>query len=120
MESSSRGFFASLYDLSFDRFITPSIVRVVYIIALALVFVWALMFLLVGFAAAPTFLGNQQPDAGTVLFHLIGAVVMFVVGSIAVRINLEFVMAVFRIAENTESLRHGGSAGSGVELTGGR
>ncbi len=37
--------------------------------------------------------------------HIILTPIIFVLGSLAVRINLEFIMVVFRVAENTAALR---------------
>jgi hypothetical protein len=105
MVSSPKGFFSSLYDLSFDTFITPRIIRIVYVIWLAGIALWSLTFLVAGFAVQPSFYGEGHVSGWFFLFHLGGAAVIFVVGSISARISLEFVMAVFRIAENTESLR---------------
>lgn len=39
------------------------------------------------------------------MLHVVLAPIIFVLGSLAVRINLEFIMAVFRIAESTAALR---------------
>ena len=105
MDSPVKDFFASLYDVSFRTFVTPKIVRVVYVIALTIIFLWSMSFLIAGFATTTTDFGSRAPEASTMLFHVVGAVGAFVVGSIAARINLEFVIAVFRIAENTDSLR---------------
>jgi hypothetical protein len=104
MVSSPKGFFASLYDLSFDTFITPKIIQIVYIISLVVVGIWTLLFLISGFAPSYGMFGGG-PSAGSILFHLIAAPIMFVVGSISARIYLEFLMAVFRIAENTDPNR---------------
>jgi hypothetical protein len=105
MVNSPKGFFASLYDFSFHTFITPKIVQIVYVLWLIAIALWALAFLITGFAAQRSFLGDQQPNVFTILVHVIGAGVIFVAGSISARISLEFIMAVFRIAENTELLR---------------
>ncbi len=105
MVSSPKGFFSSLYDLSFDTFITPQIIRIAYIIWLAAVALWSLTFLVGGLAVQPTFYGEGHVSGWFFVFHLVGAAVIFVVGSIGARISLEFVMAVFRIVENTESMR---------------
>jgi len=101
-----KGFFASLYDLSFHSFITPKIIQIIYIIALIGVGFWSLMFLVTGFTPSYGFFGNTSPSGGQILLHVIGAPVCFVLGSIGARIYLEFVIAVFRIAENTEVLRY--------------
>ena len=105
MVSTPKGFFSSLYDLSFDTFITPRIIRIAYVIWLAAIALWALTFLVAGLAVQPSFYGSGSINGWFFLFHLIGAAVIFVVGSISARITLEFVMAVFRIVENTEFLR---------------
>lgn len=105
MVSSPKGFFSSLYDLSFDTFVTPRIVRVVYLIWLVAIALWALTFLVAGLAVQPTLYGSGSVNGVFFVFHLVGAAVIFVVGSISARITLEFVMAVFRIAENTDPLR---------------
>lgn len=103
-QDASRGFFSSLYDLSFQKFVTPTIIQIIYILALIIIAIWSLVFLVAGFA--PHFgYGYGGASAFSIVFHIVGAAVIFVVGSIVARINLEFLIAVFRIAENTESLR---------------
>jgi hypothetical protein len=103
MVNSPSGFFSSLYDLSFHSFITPKIIRVVYVIALIISGIWALLFLLSAFA--PTLFG-QGPSAESILLHVIGAPILFVVWSIGARMSLELIMAVFNIAENTEAMKN--------------
>ena len=104
----SRGFFASLYDLSFRKFVTPTIIQIIYIVTLIVIAIWSLMFLFAGFM--PSYNPFMESMGGEVsffgiVFHVVGAAVVFVLGSIGARIYLEFIIAVFRIAENTESLR---------------
>ena len=69
MGTSLSGFFAALYDFSFHSFVTPKIVRIVYVIALVIIALWSLSFLISGFIVSRTFLGDYQPSAGTMLFH---------------------------------------------------
>jgi uncharacterized membrane protein len=101
MVNTPQGFFSALYDLSFRSFITPKIVGIVYVLSLIVTALWAILYLIAGFAYAP-YVGQS---GGEILFHIVGAVLIFLVGSIGARIYLEFVLVVFRIAENTESLR---------------
>jgi len=103
IQSPRRGFFASLYDVSFRTFVTPAIIEVVYIIALVIVAIWSIAFLVSGFT--PSYFVGAQPSAGSILLHIILTPIIFVLGSLAVRINLEFIMAVFRVAEKTAALR---------------
>ncbi len=105
MVTSPKGFFASLYDLSFHAFVTPKIIQIVYLIALTLAALWALGFLISGFLPSYGFLGAQAPSFGGILLHIIAAPIIFVLCSLGARIYLEFIVAVFRIAENTASLR---------------
>lgn len=102
-----RNFFASLYDLSFRKFVTPTIIQILYIITLIVIAIWSIGFLVMGFMPHPDMMGYGYggPSIFTIVFHIVGAAVIFVVGSIAARVYLEFIVAVFRIAENTESLR---------------
>lgn len=106
IQDAARGFFSSLYDFSFRSFVTPKIIQIIYFIALVFVALWSLAFLVGGFMPSYGMFGNEQPTALGILVHLIGAPIIFILGSLGARIYLEFIVAVFRIAENTESLRH--------------
>jgi hypothetical protein len=101
IEHTPRGFFSALYDLSFHSFVTPKIIRVLYILALVIIGLWSLGFLISGFTPSYSFVGTSQPSATSMLVHIIGAPIMFVIGSILARVYLEFIIAVFNIAENT-------------------
>jgi hypothetical protein len=98
IENTPRGFFSALYDFSFHTFVTPKIIRVLYILALVIIGLWSLGFLISGFTPSYSFVGTSQPSP---LVHIIGAPIMFVLGSILARVYLEFIIAVFNIAENT-------------------
>lgn len=99
-QSPDRGFFAKVFDLSFRDFVTPTIISVVYVIVLMVLGLYALGIVWSGFETASYF-GYGGPSFGSVLLHLAGAALLFVVGAIIARVQLEFVMAVFKIAENT-------------------
>jgi hypothetical protein len=103
MLTSNKGFFNSLYDLSFNRFVTPTIVSLVYLLALIGLGIWCLFF-----ATAGMWFGYGYGGVAGVVFltRLILAIVLFLIGSISIRVWLELVVAVIRIAENTESLRN--------------
>jgi hypothetical protein len=102
-----RSFFASLYDLSFHTFITPKIIQGVYVLSLIIIGLMSLGFLLSGFRSAYVmYNGYSSSDPSLIIIGtLIVAPIIFVVGSIGARLSLELIIAVFRIAENTESLR---------------
>lgn len=102
VEHTPRGFFAALYDLSFRSFVTPKIIRVVYVIALVLIALWSVYFLISGFMPSYGLFGSSGPTPGGMIVHVILAPIVFVLGSIGARIYLEFIVAIFNIAENTE------------------
>lgn len=89
--SSQRNFFSLLFDLSFDEFITPKIIRVVYVIAIIGAGIGALGILLstTGFRSGPSFFG------------VVMSVLIFFGYVIGSRIALEGIVALFRIAQNT-------------------
>lgn len=86
----AKGFFAALFDFSFTHFVTPQIVKVVYILAtigLSLLFVF---FLITAFV--------NEVDVGFVVL-LIGPIV-FLVYQALVRMTLEFYFALVRMSED--------------------
>lgn len=109
---SARGFFASLYDFSFAAFVTPKMVRIIYVVALIAAALWCLGILLTGFTTFGLAMQLQSSPygrggAGLALLGLgeiIGAPILFVVFSIVARMQLEVLIAVFRIAENTTAM----------------
>lgn len=94
----SRGFLSRLFDTSFTEFITPGVVRVLYVLAMVLAGLYAVFFLVAGLAALAD--GN---GGGLVL--IVVSPVAFLLMVIYARVALEVVLALFRIAENTEHLR---------------
>ena len=87
-----KGFFGSLFDVSFTSFVTIRIIKVIYIITLVLIGVAALVFVVASFA----------DSVGAGLFVLIiAAPLVSLLYVIYVRVLLEIVIAIFRIAENT-------------------
>ena len=105
-QSAAKGFLSSLYDLSFHAFITPKIIQIVYVLALVGVAMGSLAYLGSAFVPEYSLFGPpQEPSFGGILLHIILTPIIFVIGSIGARIYLEFIVAVFRIAENTEGLR---------------
>ena len=91
----ARGFFGSLFDYSFSSYITPRIIKVLYVVATVLVALWTLLFVLLAFRASST-LG--------ILVLLIGGPIYFVLMMIWARVLLEFFSAFFRIHEDVRKL----------------
>ena len=90
-----RTMFSILTDLSFRRFVTPSLVRLIYFISLIGAALSAIAWMLSGFKTS-VFYG---------VFTFVTGPLAFFIYMLTARVVLEFMLAVFRIAENTERLR---------------
>jgi hypothetical protein len=89
--SSQKGFFGRLFDLSFNEFVTPSIIKVIFIVGIVLA---ALMSLFV-FAA----FANQ--GGGAIAAGIVFAPLVFFVYVLFARVLSEVYLILFRIEENT-------------------
>ena len=81
-----------MFDLSFSHFVTPKIIKVVYVVAMVLTGLASVLLALSTFSISPAL--------GAVML-LVVAPVMWVWSLIWTRVGLELAMAVFAIAENT-------------------
>lgn len=90
-----RSFFSLVFDMSFTRFVTPSIVRIVFVLAIVVSGLAAL-----GFVA--TFSAGEFSLA--IFPLLLVAALIFFVNVIVSRVALEAVVALFRIADNSSVL----------------
>lgn len=88
---STKGFFSALFDFNFDTFITPKIIKVVYIVIMALVGLFAVGSLI-------TALISGEP--GAILLALIGIPLMSIVYLALARMTLELYFAVIRLSED--------------------
>jgi len=86
------GFFERLFDTSFSEFITPSIIKVLFIIGSVLSALFGLVVLFVG-------LGEDSSQGA--FFGLIVGPSVALLGIIYTRVLLELVMVLFRIEANT-------------------
>jgi hypothetical protein len=87
----AKGFFGALFDFSFEHFVTPSIVKVVYVlatIALALGFVVFLISALI------------SGSSGLIVLTLILGPVLAVLYLALIRMTLEFYFAIVRMSED--------------------
>lgn len=101
-----KGFFGSLFDLTFASFITTKIIKVLYVLAIIIAGLIALAYVIFAFAADPV-LG--------LLTLVILAPLGFLLYVIYTRVFLELIMVIFRIMEtNTELVQlQRGAAGGG-------
>ncbi len=95
----SRNFLNALFDFGFTSFVTPKVVKVLYLLIVVVVGLSALAF-------AVTMLASNLVLGLIVL--LIGAPLYFLVVTALYRITLEFFMVIFRMAEDIRALRERG------------
>jgi len=99
----AKGFFSSLFDYSFSSFITPKIIKVLYVLLTIAVSLWTLALILISFSASSG-LG--------ILMLLVGGPIFFVIAMIYVRVALELAIVFFRIHADVEEInRRGGGTG---------
>jgi hypothetical protein len=88
--SPQKGFFGALFDFKFDHFITPIIVKVVYVLALVGLVIGWLIFLLATFS---------QSTGGGLAVLVLGPIAM-VIYLAFIRMTLEFYLAIVRLSED--------------------
>lgn len=89
-----KGFLAGLFDMTFSEFVTIRLIKVLYIIGIVGAVFAGLLFIVGGFSNG----------AGTGILFLLLSPVLVGIYILMVRIWLELIIVVFRIAENTSQL----------------
>ena len=106
----NQSFFSKLFDMSFSRFVTPSIIQVIFVLGIVAGGIAAIgMFTTLSFAAG----------AGGALLGIVVAAISFLVYVVLARMSLEALVALFRIAENTKVLADAAREARRAELRGG-
>jgi hypothetical protein len=103
-----RGFFASLFDYSFSSYITPRIIKFLYVLATILVALWTLLLILLAFRLSKT-LG--------ILALLIGGPLYFLIAMIWVRVGLEALSAFFHIHRDVHDINARGTSSNGLPVS---
>lgn len=99
------GFMKSLFDVSFTRFVSPSVVKIVYILIMVLVAIAYIVMVFAGF--------QSNAGLGLLMLVVVGPLVALIYLALA-RVGLESLIASIRTAENTaELVRLGGGNSSG-------
>ncbi|MCL2535297.1 MAG: DUF4282 domain-containing protein [Nocardiaceae bacterium] len=93
---SPSSFLAALFDYNFNSYVTPKVVKVVYILVTIFMGLGALSFAVSGFV-------GDNPALGIVTL-IVGAL-GFIVMLALVRISLEFYVAVIKISEDVKELK---------------
>ena len=89
-----KGFFGKLFDFSFQHFITPTIIAVLYVLAIIFAVAASVAFIVAGF--------NIRTSIGIVFVIL--SPIVFLLYTIIFRVVLESMVALVRIAQNTTDL----------------
>jgi hypothetical protein len=92
--SKADNFWARFFDLSFEHFITPSIVKVLFVIAMVLIGLGMLAWVIVGFVSFGVY----------GILVLIGTLIVGFVSVLLARVFLEMVVVFFRIRDDTAEL----------------
>lgn len=87
-------FFSNLFDFNFTRFVTPSVVKILYVLLLVLLGLTYLTWVIAGFSEG----------FGWGLLALIGGALISLVTLILYRVGLEVLVAVIQVAKNTGQL----------------
>jgi len=96
-----KGFLGSLFDFSFNSFVTPKIIKVLYVLFTVWTVLWALIILRFGF--------HYGTAAG--IFVLLVVEPIFILLTLGVyRVILEAFMVVFRIYEETKKISERGQS----------
>ncbi|EME19397.1 DUF4282 domain-containing protein [Rhodococcus triatomae] len=95
-QAQASGFFQALFDFNFNSYVTPKVVKVLYILLTVLVALYVLIAVVAGFASG-------EPVMGLVL--LITAPVIGLILLALFRISLEFYVAVIKISEDVKELK---------------
>jgi hypothetical protein len=91
----TKGFLGSLFDFSFKNIIASKVIRVLYVLWMALLALGAVVLIIVAFELNPAF--------GAVALLILGPF-YFLFNLIFARVFLELVMAIFAIQENTNRI----------------
>ena len=91
-----KGFVGSLFDFSFDSFVTPKIIKVLYVLLTVWTLLLALFFLIIGFKTGGA--------AGGIAMLIIVDPIFILLTLGIYRVVLEAFMVVFRIYEETKKI----------------
>jgi hypothetical protein len=96
----TKGFFTALFDLSFSRFITPMIIKFVYVLMMIVIVIVYLFYAILLFQAGATSIG--------VLWLLVVGPIASILWLAIARMTLEFYLAVVRVSEDVHRAVGGG------------
>ena len=89
----SKGLVGRVFDLSFSEFVTPSIIKFIFVIGV----------ILAGLGSLAILIGVASQGGGAILAALIVAPLVFLLYVLFIRVMCELYILLFRIEENTRS-----------------
>ena len=92
---------ASLFDFSFSSFVTPKIIRALYVLAT----IWTAI-MTIAFCSLCVRIGGG--GGSTIIFLIIAAPILFLLGLGSVRVVFEVFMVLYRLNENIQAIRDRG------------
>jgi uncharacterized membrane protein len=101
-DKQGKGFVSSLFDFGFTSFVTPKIIKVLYVLVTIWTLLWALSFLDIGF--------RYGHAAGGLVVLIIVDPILILVSLGVMRVVLEFFMVSFRMQEDLKALRENSQA----------
>jgi hypothetical protein len=90
----TKGFWARFFDLSFSDYITPSVIKILFIVIMVVIGLSVIGGIIVGFTVS----------AGTGVFALIGGLIYGFLALLFSRVFLEVVIVFFHIHDNTQEI----------------
>lgn len=92
----AKGFLASLFDTSFSTFVTPKVIKVVYVIVMIIIGLGTLGYIIFGFAAFKAL--------GIIILPI--ALLIGLVYLALARMSFELIMVIFRMGDDMHALRN--------------
>ena len=90
--ATDEGGFGDIFDLTFTKFVTPTVIRVLFILVIVFSALWWLFVVIAGFSSS----------FGAGLTALILGGLGFIIFVLLYRVFFELVMVIFRIKDNTD------------------
>jgi hypothetical protein len=91
----AKGFFAGLFDFGFTTFVTPKVIKFVYVVITILIGISWIVWIIAGFGYS----------SGLGILALVFGPLVALLWLIAYRITLELVMVIFRIGSDVHAIR---------------
>jgi Domain of unknown function (DUF4282) len=103
-----KGFFASLFDFSFDNFVAPKLVKIMYVLSMIFVTLYVILLLIAPITRVALVGGTSGSVTPILLITIIVAPIIWLVMLIITRIFLEMAIVQFKISDDIKDIRDRG------------